>query len=432
MDEKRVMAELDEVARIISEAEQATSAGDHAAAERALRLALKLQEAHLGLVHSDVANTLNDLGVVCDILGRPDEAEFLYRRALGIARRTLAADHPYIATSLQNLSNLYRAQGKPEKLAKLADGLFQRSGLPEIDSTDESGAETVAPEMMAHPETPAVPAQVTRSQSGAPPPSGSRPLYARVAQPAILLTGTGVVLLSLLWLLLFDGNTGPDGPGQDGAGIEAPLQVTAGEQDMVGTDPARGSASSELEPVPNADRVSTPADSGRADRAAPSSEDRTAGVTEPSSARLPAAVANEVGAATSAPATSRSATRAVPAVDASSVVVDAEVCSGLVTRGADGTPLAEWRCQPIVDHVAPGQLFFYTRIRSRTNTTVEHRWFRDGALDQEVDLDVGANTGAGYRTYSVRTVSPREQGAWRVELRSMDRELLYVEEFVVR
>ena len=123
------MAELDEVARIISEAEQATSAGDHAAAERALRLALKLQEAHLGPVHSDVANTLNDLGVVCDILGRPDEAEFLYRRALGIARRTLAADHPYIATSLQNLSNLYRAQGKAEKLAKLADGLSQRSGL---------------------------------------------------------------------------------------------------------------------------------------------------------------------------------------------------------------------------------------------------------------------------------------------------------------
>ena len=88
------MAELDEVARIISEAEQATSAGDHAAAERALRLALKLQEAHLGPVHSDVANTLNDLGVVCDILGRPDEAEFLYRRALGIARRTLAAGSP--------------------------------------------------------------------------------------------------------------------------------------------------------------------------------------------------------------------------------------------------------------------------------------------------------------------------------------------------
>ena len=397
------MAELDEVTRIISDAEQATSAGEHAAAERALRLALKLQEAHLGPVHSDVANTLNDLGVVCDILGRPDEAEFLYRRALGIARRTLAADHPYIATSLQNLSNLYRAQGKAEKLAQLVDGLSQRSGLPEIDSTDESGAETVAPEVMAHPETPAVPAPVTRLQSVAPPPSGSRPLYTRFAQPAILLMGTGVVLLSLLWLRPFGGDAGPDPPGQDGAGIEAPLQATAGEQDMDGAVPAGGSASAELAPVPNADHAPTPA-----------------------------AVADEVGAATSSPATSRSATRAVPAVDASLVLVDAEVCSGLVTRGADGTPLAEWRCQPVVDRAAPGQLFFYTRIRTRTSTIVEHRWFRDGALDQEIDLDVGANTGAGYRTYSLRTVSPQEQGAWRVELRSMDRELLYVEEFVVR
>ena len=105
------MAELENVARIIGEAEQAASLGDHAAAERALRRARRLQEAHLGLVHPDVANTLNNLGVVCDILGRPDEAEFLYRRALGIARKTLADDHPYIATSLQNLSNLYRAQG---------------------------------------------------------------------------------------------------------------------------------------------------------------------------------------------------------------------------------------------------------------------------------------------------------------------------------
>ena len=135
------MAEPDEITRIIGEAEQATSAGDHAAAEQALRRALKLQEARLGPVHHEVANTLNDLGVVCDILGRSDEAEFLYRRALGIARKTLPAEHPYIETSLQNLSNLYRAQGKPEKLAKVADGRAPRSGLPRIDDADEAGRE---------------------------------------------------------------------------------------------------------------------------------------------------------------------------------------------------------------------------------------------------------------------------------------------------
>ena len=112
------MPELSEIERSIAEAERATVARDHVAAERALRLVLKLQEADLGLAHPDVANTLNGLAVVCDNLGRPDEAEFLYRRALGIARRTLEPGHPYIVTSLENLSSLYRVQGKPEKIKK--------------------------------------------------------------------------------------------------------------------------------------------------------------------------------------------------------------------------------------------------------------------------------------------------------------------------
>lgn len=67
------MAELSDIERILGEAEQATAAGDHRGAERSLRRALRLQEAALGLVHPDVANTLNDLGVACDRLGRPDE-----------------------------------------------------------------------------------------------------------------------------------------------------------------------------------------------------------------------------------------------------------------------------------------------------------------------------------------------------------------------
>ena len=232
------MAELDEVARIISEAEQATSAGDHEAAEQGLRRALKLQEADLGLVHPDVANTLNDLGVVCDMLGRPNEAEFLYRRALGIARRTLGADHPYIATSLQNLSNLYRAQGKPEKLAEVADGRPQRSGLPGVDSSDEAGWEADAPGEMLGPETLVVPAPVIGAQPGAHAQSWFSPLYERLAHPPVLLAGMGVVLLSILWLL-FGGSAGPDAP-EEGASAAPPLQARAGETDTVGPDPAGG------------------------------------------------------------------------------------------------------------------------------------------------------------------------------------------------
>ena len=122
--------EPDEIAQAVGDAERASSEGDHARAEQALRRALWLQEARFGLVHPEVANTLNNLGVVCDTLGRPNEAEFLYRRALGLARTTLPAGHPYIETSLQNLKALYRTQGRPEKLALVADSETSRSGLP--------------------------------------------------------------------------------------------------------------------------------------------------------------------------------------------------------------------------------------------------------------------------------------------------------------
>ena len=113
------MAEFDQVEQMTKVAAEATAAEDYTTAERTLRRLLRLQEADLGLSHPDVANTHNDLGVVCDRLGRPEEAEFLYRRALGIARRTLPPDHTSVAASLENLSKLYRAQGKTEKLAKL-------------------------------------------------------------------------------------------------------------------------------------------------------------------------------------------------------------------------------------------------------------------------------------------------------------------------
>ena len=119
------MADRDEAARLISEAQEATSSGDHRAAERALRLALRLQEEQFGLVHPEVVGTLDSLGVVCGLLGRPDEAEYLHRRALGIAKKTLGADHPSVAASLRNLSNLYAAQGKPGRLQVVAGGRLE-------------------------------------------------------------------------------------------------------------------------------------------------------------------------------------------------------------------------------------------------------------------------------------------------------------------
>lgn len=69
------------VPTILEAAEQAAAAGDIGAAGELLRQAVQLQETELGPHHPDLANTLNNLGVVCEKTGRLDEAERCYRRA---------------------------------------------------------------------------------------------------------------------------------------------------------------------------------------------------------------------------------------------------------------------------------------------------------------------------------------------------------------
>lgn len=360
----RTMAELSEIERIVGEAEQAAAAGDNAAAERALRRVLKLQEAGLGLSHPDVANTLNDLAVVCNRLGRPDEAEFLYRRALGIARRTLAPDHPYIAVSLANLSNLYRAQGKPEKLEKIREGPGSR--LPEVEVADETGDD--AGEVTARPETPAAPVPAVPSER----PQGDRPhpLYAAAAHPAVLMVGAGVVLVSTLWLLFGGSANNADNDlavaGPDGAGRR--LEASGGELSDGAVDAADGPVSSEGETAPTPDRTATAPEPGTASVPTPSPEDGVSSTSVASSDVPPAPVSDESPEPTARPDPSPPS-----AIATSSVVTAAEICSQLETRTTDGAPLAEWQCQRVVDRATPGQLFFYTRIRSRTSTAVQHR-----------------------------------------------------------
>ena len=116
----------------------------------------------------------------------------------------------------------------------------------------------------------------------------------------------------------------------------------------------------------------------------------------------------------------------------SAVVVEARVCERLVTRDDDRSSLGDWRCDAVVGPVDTGQLYFYTRIRTPTRIAVEHRWLRDGVVQQAINLEVGANDGPGYRTYSTLTVSPERSGAWQLEVRTADEDVLRVEDFVVR
>jgi len=129
-----------------------------------------------------------------------------------------------------------------------------------------------------------------------------------------------------------------------------------------------------------------------------------------------------------APESSRSVAgeRRAPAASGPIVATMAEgqLCRRLSTR--------DWRCDPVSSPVAPGQLFFYTRVKAAQNTTIEHRWYREDRLRQSVELRIRASPGSGYRTYTRQTVTAENAGNWRVELRTKDGSLLYEERFVVR
>jgi len=105
-----------EVRSIIENAEQAAAAGNYSAAEGLLREAAALQEQTLGPHHPDLANTLNNLGIVCEMADNPIDAEHYFRRAHAIATATLAPDHPFVATSSKNLHDFCAARGRPAEL----------------------------------------------------------------------------------------------------------------------------------------------------------------------------------------------------------------------------------------------------------------------------------------------------------------------------
>ena len=74
--------------------------------------ALEIHRRTLAADHPQLATHLNNLALLYKSQGRYSDAEPLYQQALEIDRRTLAADHPKLATHLNNLANLYQSQGR--------------------------------------------------------------------------------------------------------------------------------------------------------------------------------------------------------------------------------------------------------------------------------------------------------------------------------
>jgi len=105
-------------------------------------------------------------------------------------------------------------------------------------------------------------------------------------------------------------------------------------------------------------------------------------------------------------------------------VAEAKLCRTLTT--------SNFACTPATNPSAPGVFFFYTRVQSPRDATVQHRWLMGGRLVRSVNLRIGANPGAGYRTYSRNTVTAERRGDWTIELRDAEGALLHEERFTVQ
>jgi hypothetical protein len=114
---------LQDANRLNQQALELYRAGRYAEAEALIRESLAILREQLGADHPDVATSLNNLAALYRVQGRYGEAEPFHQQSLTIRREQLGADHPAVATSLNNLAALYQDQGRYGE----AEPLYQES-----------------------------------------------------------------------------------------------------------------------------------------------------------------------------------------------------------------------------------------------------------------------------------------------------------------
>ena len=114
--------------------EKVRGSGESAEAEPLYHGALVVRKRAMGAGHLDVANLLNNLAQLYAAQGKYADAEPLYQRSLAIREKTLGSEHSFVADSLNNLAGLYKAQGKyaeAEPLYKRALAIQEKALGPE-------------------------------------------------------------------------------------------------------------------------------------------------------------------------------------------------------------------------------------------------------------------------------------------------------------
>ena len=353
---------------LLEMAEHAAIAGDFSTADELLKEAARLQEAELGPLHPDLANTLTNLAIVAEKTGRNSEAETFYRRAADIAARSLPKDHSAVLESRKNLENFCAEHSVPVELERRSGS----SDPPAIDAPLQGRSDQ--PPVKLRQSTDQPPQKLRRSAEAS---AKADALRAKAEDPPrqdssmqLLLAFAAIVLMAVLLLVWR-----PWSPDQASA-VAAP------------------------DPAPARQPAQPPAVLPPPVPASPSSK--------------PAAKDDDRGVA---PGNRSSNAGGVS-------LVTAQVCQAFSASGE------RWQCDPVGDAAEPGRLALYTRVKSSDDATIEHRWYRGDTLRQAVKLNVRANTSEGYRTYSRQTVNPGD--TWRVEVRNAHGDVLHETRFAVR
>ncbi|HEY1309180.1 MAG TPA: DUF2914 domain-containing protein [Vicinamibacterales bacterium] len=445
-----------EARSIIEEAEEAAASGHYVSAETLLREAARMQEKSLGPLHPDLANTLNNLAVVCEITGRLNDAEQGFRRACLIATTVLEEGHPFVATSRKNLHDFCEAHGKPIELPtpppkvteppapppkKVAVGAPPKIDTPpkKVDVETPTAQPDAAVEPPAIPPKAAVearllklaveepqskakielpePPKVTntpeaKATSSSEPPRISPPPVdpARKAQVQEAAPAAPPAV-------------GPRSLGRLAMGAIGPVAVLIlilliGRPWVTSSQPADSASPARNEP---ARTVPVPPAAPVSAASIPVPVDAKPAPIKPTPTKpgpketTPAASSARNGLETVAAGTTARAS--------GSVVVKALLCGAL----------ADWRCDPLNLPVprGSGSVFFYTLVKSPVATTIQHRWYQGDRLHHSVDFRIQASPNFGYRSYSRGMMDDKSAGDWKVELRAEDGTLLYEERFSV-
>ena len=158
------MSNLPDAQRMLELAERAAIDRNFSSADELLRKAARIQEAEMGPLHPDLANTLNSLAIVAERTGRFADAESFYRRSAAIASESLPADHPIVAESRKNLEDFCRERGVP---------LVRPAAMTPSGEAPAVGLGSFAPEVAPVATASAAPARNTGVSKQREPPSSS-------------------------------------------------------------------------------------------------------------------------------------------------------------------------------------------------------------------------------------------------------------------